>query len=282
MSYALRREPPPIYPVADPRSEFGWQDVKSALGKILQGYAVLIGGLMFCVLLIVVSVVQIFSGPLSKPPLGALWFFYLGLGLMSVFSILGYGMIAVGKWRCLLSAPERFHCRWLMFTCMACLVMGPAINIAACTTGLDRAPALKGGPAGFQQVKFSRLGAGMQIVSGVAGFASLVLFVFFLRGVAQCFNDRVQILLTNAYLAYLAFLTAATAYAALLPWAVILNPILLLSLAGGWLMVFLGYLTLIVLARGSISRGLAGLRSPLAPMLAPETTAPAARAWPVI
>jgi hypothetical protein len=283
MSYALpRRAPAPLYPT-DVRFEYGWLDVQSGLVKILQGYAVLIGGLAFCGFLIVCSVVQIGHAARARLPVSSLWLFYLGIGLPAVFVPLGYGMIAIGKWRCLMNAPERFHCRWLMFACMACLLMGPAINITASVTGLKTAPELKRGPEGFRQMKFTPLGAGMQIASGVISFGSLVLFVLFLRGIAKCFEAHARVSLTTLYLVFLAALVVASVYVGFRIDRYMNQPIVLVGLGVGWLAVFLGYLFLIMVIRGCIAAGVAKMRSPLDPVpQSNSASALAGRAWPVV
>jgi hypothetical protein len=285
MSYAVVRNIPPQSPEADVRGEYGWLDVKSGLAKILQGYAVLIGGLSFCAFLVAASTVQLIKAGDGKLPLGALWFFYLGLGLTTLLGPLGYGMIAMGKFRCLMNAPERFHCRWLMFACMACLLMGPALNVTASFTGLSKAPELKRGPEGFRNVEFTKLGGAMQAVSGVIGLGSLVLFVLFLRAVARCFEDELQVALANLYLGITAFVAAGTLSLGFGAWHVLIKPPVLIGLATIWFLLFLGYLYLIMTTRGCIARGLAKLRTPLEgppPAATTQTPAAPARAWPVV
>jgi hypothetical protein len=284
MSYALpRRAPAPLYPAGDVRFEYGWLDIQSGFAKILQGYAVLIVGLGFCAFLVVASVVKIINvGAGGKLPLGSLWLFYLGIGLPTVIIPIGYGLIAVGKWRCLMSAPERFHCRWLMFACMACLLMGPAINLTSSFTGLQTAPELKRGPEGFRQMKFTALGGALQIASAIIGFGSLVLFVLFLRAVARCFEDQTRIWLANLYLIFFGGLMAATVYVGFRITLYMDKPVILMALGAGWLLVFLGYLFLVMTMRSCIRQGLAGMRSPFdAELDAPSATGPE-RAWPVV
>jgi hypothetical protein len=272
-----------MYPTGDVRWEYGWLDVQSGFGKILQGYAVLLGGLGFCSFLVVASVVNLIKvGAGGKLPLGSLWLFYFGIGLPTVIIPLGYGLVAIGKWRCLMNAPERFHCRWLMFACMACLLMGPAINLTASFTGLQTPPELKRGPEGFKQMKFTALGGAMQIASGVIGFGSLVLFVLFLRAVARCFRDQLRVWLANLYLIFLGGLVASSVYVGFHITQYINKPVILASLGGGWVLVFLGYLFLIMAMRSCIARGLASMRSPLDPTLAFPGAPGPERAWPVV
>jgi len=275
-----------LYPEGDTaRFEYGWLDVQSGFAKILQGYAVLIGGLGFCAFLIVASVTQIAHlTPAVKMPLGSLWLFYLGIGLSAVIAPVGYGLIAVGKWRCLMSAPERFHCRWLMFACMSCVLMGPALNLTSSFTGLQTAPELKGGPEGFKKVEFTKLGGAMQIASGILALGSLVLFVLFLRGIARCFEDRERIQLNNLYLVVLTAIVAASVYAGFHVTEIInIKPDVLAVLGVGWLLAFVGHVFLIMSMKTCIRNGLARMRAPLDPVLSSgSATAASERAWPMV
>jgi len=287
MSYAVsRRTPPPLYPGGDTaRFEYGWLDVQSGFAKILQGYAVLIGGLGFCVFLIVASVMQISHvKPQANIPVGSLWLFYLGIGLSTVIFPVGYGLIAVGKWRCLMNAPERFHCRWLMFACMACVLMGPALNLTSSFTGLQTAPELKGGPEGFKKVEFTTLGGALQLASAILALGSLVLFVLFLRGIARCFEDQACIRLNDLYLTFLAALAAASVHSGFNVMEIIsTKPIILAVLGVGWLLAFVGYVFLIMNMRACIRNGLASMRAPLDPVLSSgSATAASERVWPMV
>jgi hypothetical protein len=152
-------------------------------------------------------------------------------------------------------------------------------------TGLQTAPELKRGPEGFRQMKFTTFGAGMQIASGVIGFGSLVLFVLFLRAIAKCFEAHSRIWLADAYLTFLAALVGASVFAGFKIEQFLNKPFLLIALGAAWLVAFLGYLSLIIIVRGCISRGLASMRSPLDPGSVSQsgpTTAALERAWPVV
>ncbi len=278
MSYALTKTDPTLYPAQGLSSEFGWQDVQRGLGKILQGYAVLFGGAIFCFGMIALAVLKMTQGHVGKVTLEVLWLFYLGLGLSMVIFPVGYGLLALGHWRCLMHAPERFHSKWLMFACMTCLLMGPALNVTACTTGFQRAPEIKGGPDGFKKMKFTNLGLGMQISSLVISYASLVFFTLFLRSVARCFEDWGRVRLVNLYIVYLVLLAGATVFVVFLNSHLLREPPMLISLAGAWFLVFPAYLFLILSARNCISRGLTQMPVPLEPI----RQTPAPMVWPTI
>src|SRR4051794_12498235 len=96
------------------RMELGWPEVAQGLLQIVVGYLVFGVGMAVGIGLIVLS----FYGPgdaarrASRPGLGQLWMFYIGLGLTSVMGLLSYGIIIAGKFKCILSASERHGARW--------------------------------------------------------------------------------------------------------------------------------------------------------------------------
>src|SRR5205807_1482356 len=58
-----------------------------------------------------------------------------GFGVMGVAGMLSYAWIMVGKWRCLMNAPERHNAKWLMFAAMTCLGMSPALTGVGASLG---------------------------------------------------------------------------------------------------------------------------------------------------
>src|SRR5262249_57290076 len=46
--------------------------------------------------------------------------------------------IVRGKWLCLMSAPERYHAKWLMFGSILCILVGPTLNIASAFITVDK------------------------------------------------------------------------------------------------------------------------------------------------
>jgi hypothetical protein len=265
MSFAITEEDYAKENIEHLRSEFGWKEVESGLGRILLGYSALIGGLLLCFGLVGISVYYMLKYPTtaSNPNLGYLWLFYLGLGLTGLVCPIAYVIILMGKVRCALSAPERHGARWLIFACLTCILMGPALNVGACVTGMKERPDIRRGPGGFARIRFSKTGLGMQVASSIIGLASLLFFVLFLRAVGQCFLDRGRILLVNSYLFFLMLLVAGILYVALADRKLLFKPAVVLGLGGGLVLGFFWYLFLVATFRTCISNGLAQIRPPL-------------------
>jgi hypothetical protein len=247
------------------RMEFGWREVSSGLGRILLGNFIVIGGTALCVGLVVYAIFNMAGGKAQDqvPKLGYVWAFYIGFSALSLVWLFGYGMIVTGQWRCLMNAPERRGAKWLMFACMTGLLMGPALNVAAGATGLDKGPDYRRGPAGFVRVKFSPTARKMQTASGVLGFSSYIFFILFLRAVARCFEDRARLAHVTFYLLVSSVLIAATLYVAMADPKLLTNPQVLLGLGVGWVVAFIWYLCLVGVMRSCIAQGMSQVRSPL-------------------
>jgi len=265
MSFTIAHEDPVKDNTDLLRGEFGWKEVASGLGRILLGYAVLIGGLLFCATLIVASVLHAAKHPSTpkNPNLLSLWLLYLGFGLTGLICPISYVLILMGKIRCALNAPERHAARWMMFACLVCILMGPALNVAAGATGMKERPNFQRGPAGVMRIQFNKRGVGMQLAGSTVSLASLLFFMLFLRAIGRCFLDQGRILHVNAYLFFLAILVCACIYAAIGGAGLLRKPALLLALLGGLALAFFWHLYLIGTFRTCISRGLEQIRSPL-------------------
>jgi hypothetical protein len=151
-----------------------------------------------------------------------------------------------------------------MFACMPGLLMGPALNVAAGATGLDKGPDYRRGPAGFVRVQFSPTARKMQTASGVLGFSSFVFFILFLRAVARCFEDRAREAHVTLYLLVSSVLIAATLYVAMAdPKLLVTQPQIVLGLGVGWVVAFVWYLCLVGVMRSCIAQGMSRVRSPL-------------------
>src|SRR5262249_43455940 len=122
---------------------------------------------------------------------------FLGGTLFGLAALYSYGCIILGHWRCLMNAPERRGAKWLMFSCLTCILAGPMLNFAAGLTGVQQQPKIERGVEGIRDFKYTRDGALMQL--GSAGISALgnVLFILFLRAVARCFEDRIRVFLVD-------------------------------------------------------------------------------------
>jgi hypothetical protein len=263
MSYVMAQDESVQDNVDNLRAEFGWKEVADGLGRILLSYAVLITGTFVGIGLVVGSLYLAMSPKRAPNDMTHVWVFYVGLGVLSLIGLFAYGMLLAGKWRCLLGAPERNHSKWLMFACMACIVMGPALNIVTGWAGLKKRPEFKQGAAGFKQVKYTELGGPMQIASVGLSLGAIVFFVLFLHSVARCFEDKACTALIALYLTFTALLTGASLYLIFAAPKLLIKPPVLMGLGGGWVISAIWYLVLIAKVRTCIIHGLKQIKSPL-------------------
>ncbi len=245
------------------RCELGWSEVRRGLGLILRGYFVLIAA----VLLVVGTIVVLFGMddadrkrvPWQVKEVGL----FLGVAALGLACLYGYGCIVVGHWRCLMNAPERRGAKWLMFACMTCILTGPALNIAAGVGGFKRPPKIQRGLDDVKDTEFTDNAAIMELAGAGTKLLGIVLFLLFLRAVADCFQDRVRVVLVELYLVLVGLLLAGTLFLFLARPKPPAQTLLTLALIVGWPTCFLGYLFLLAVARAGIRQGLGNLRSPL-------------------
>lgn len=270
MSYAIYDQERPLSTNDHLRGEPGWSEVRSGLGKILWGYLIIIGGSMLGGGLIAVAVIHLIKTlgairPGQAPrnfDINFLWFFYLGLGALCLVGLFGYASIVVGHWRCLLNVPERKGARWLLFTSITCLLMGPALNFFA-GFSMEKGLELGKGPGGLAEIRFTPFAQKLQIAGAVTGLASMVCFMLFLRATALCFDDHARAGHVVAYLIYLGLLLIGSLYVGFgrIPPAKTIP--ILIGLAVGSLISFIWYLCIIAGIRNCISEGLKQVKSPL-------------------
>lgn len=270
MSYAIYDQERPLSTNDHLRQELGWSEVRSGLGRILLGYLIIVGGSILAGGLIAVAIVHMIKTAGAARPgqgpknldIGFLWIFYLGLGAMCLITLFGYASILIGHWRCLINVPERKGARWLLFASITCLLMGPALNLAA-GFSMEKGVEFRKGPEGFAELRFTAFAQKLQIAGAVTGMGSLVCFMLFLRASALCFDDYSRAAQVVAYLIYLGLLFVGSFYAAYgrIPPAKLIP--VLVGLGVGSLISFIWYLCLIAGIRNCISEGLKQIKSPL-------------------
>jgi hypothetical protein len=264
MSVALSPDDPGFVDVHQLRLEAGWFEVAKGLSKVLVGHLLLIVGAAACgglVALVAYGLMAERAGKTTNLAFEAVC--YLGLGLLCISSLFGYGKILVGMWKCLKHAPERCGARWVMFACITCLVMGPTLNSAASLGGVSRQPEFRRGPREFRLPEFSPSVRNLQVASSAVGTLSYVLFLLFLRAVARCFGDTARATHVLTYLFVQAILFAGTLYVLFLEPDKLLEPLTLVLLGGGWVISFFWYLYLILSIRLCIGQGIKYMLSPL-------------------
>jgi hypothetical protein len=241
----------------EPVSAAGWSEVSKGLYGILAGYVVIFGSVIVAVILAVAAVTRLV---MAGPREGAGSFFSLlvvGLIVLVLSSLAGYGIIVRSQWHCLRNAPEQYGAKWWMFAAILCLVAGPAMGTTASLVGL-RTPTtpvrLKnkaGAPLTVREILAEVKKAGgsalpMQIVSAVIGLLAQVFFVLFLRSVALSFNDSFRARLAEMYLLFAVVLFAGSVGLIAAPDTFHADRMLMLLLGGGWAISGVWYLVLIV------------------------------------
>jgi hypothetical protein len=244
------------------RTEYGWPEVGKGLNGILLGYAVGTAGVALGVAMLMYAMPtdemkELIRGNSSTLELVSL----LTIGFILLSSLLSYAMILRGKWRCLMNAPERHAARWLIFACMLCMVLGPALNIITSVAGegAQNYKSLGKGRDGFAEVKFEGVGGILQVVGYVLSMVSTVLFILFLRAVTVCFESKAWQHLINVYVGYATLLIGTTVQMMLNPRAMMRTEVLL-ALFVGWVLSGIGYFTLIIGVRFLITTRLAQMR----------------------
>jgi hypothetical protein len=260
----------------------GWEEVTKGLLGILAGYAVSIVSVA-AVVALVLSVVAEVGGPtaLSAKQSGdAATVLYVGAGILFLTSLLSLALILRGQWRCLMNAPEHCGAKWLMFASMLCVVAGPTMGtLSGFATDAPtppvqaqaRATKPKGPMPAPDRVKHYREAVAtdnaagyMRLASALVNLLSTVFFVLFLRGVALAFDDQLRTRIVEFYLLFFGLVVGASALVVVDPSWLITLPEVLLLLAGGWVLCFVGYFLLILNTCACISAGLARQRAPVA------------------
>ena len=103
-----------------------------------------------------------------------------------------------------------------MFACLTCILAGPAMNVAAGISGVQRAPRFDHGWDGIKQLRYATEGVIMQVASAGVQVLGGVFFLLFLRAVARCFEDSRRVLLVHLYLGYMLFMAFATVFLVLM------------------------------------------------------------------
>jgi hypothetical protein len=239
--------------------EIGLADIRKGILRIVMGYLMLLGGIMAMVGLFVYVGYQMRDGYSRKAAEEASTVLFAGLLVFGLLCLFSFACIVRGKWNCLMSAPERYHAKWLMFGSILCVLVGPALNVTSLFVGVDkeesaRISQARKDPAALlkeiEEYKKSMKGLGTRAYTKLAGdFAAMlstIFFVLFLRAVALCCNDRPRALIAELYLLFTGMLVAGVVFFFVNPVPFMKRPELLLGLAAGWLFSGLWYLLLIV------------------------------------
>jgi hypothetical protein len=266
MEVALTPDDPGFVDVHQLRVEHGWFDVAKGLRKTLAGHLLVVGGAMLSCGLIAALIVSLMhekkTGKSANLAFEAgVW---LGIGLLCISVLWGYGKILLGMWMCLKHAPERCGAKWVMFVSITCLITGPAFNVASSFGGINKQPEFRRGPNEFKLPEFSPSVRNLQIACNVVGMLGYVMFVLFLRAVARCFGDAQRASTVMAFLIFQGVLFAASLYVILLePMLLIDEPMVPIGIGLGWICSGLWFLYLLASIRRCIIDGMEYTHSPL-------------------
>jgi hypothetical protein len=247
-------------------SEFGWQEVAKGLSRILFGYFLMVlSWIVGAAALYLAFFSREFDGErLSKQSIGLIVF--LATGFLGLASLVSFGFIVAGKWRCAMNAPERYAAKWLMFLCLMCLLTSPVLHFAFSLSGQgaeNYQQMRQHGRVGLAEVKLEGLAGIMQLVSSGIGLASGLFFVLFLRAIARCFNSNFCVWSIHLFLVYSCLLIGVSLQALMNVHGLASRPEVLMLLGVGWLFGSAWYVFIIVSARVSIGHGMRQNYSPL-------------------
>ncbi len=177
--------------------ETGWQEVADGLGRMLlgNGVQILLAFVFLVSLLILPDLMKSMRGINAKAEWGLIAA-YVGGSALGLGWLYGFWLMLSGQWKCL-AAPERRHAKPFLFASLLCLLAAPVLGV------------LGGWLGGLDELANSRPTAAqpglearhyVSIASGLLSLGATVLFIFFLRACAQCFDNRFLVWSANAYL----------------------------------------------------------------------------------
>jgi hypothetical protein len=275
LSTARYLAPPddPIVTPQDAAEKMGWTEVSKGLFTLIAGY----------VLGIVTSAATIFliwevthgARTSLATVTGDDYTVLLIGGAISFFASLGSSyLILRGKWRCVISAPERCGAKWFVFASMICVLSGPALHYVsgfAYTPPRVRTPgagevdirpgAQQAAVHYVERLRDLDASSYMRVAGSILTPLGPIFFALFLRAVHRCLGSIAGVRLTDLYLLLVALLFVAS-LALLLDPRVRIRFDLLTILGLGWLAATVFYFVLVVGAMFTISAHVNGPRQP--------------------
>jgi hypothetical protein len=265
--------PPPTLDKLPGPTEAAWLEVTKALLSVIAGYV-----LSFLNLFGAIALIWIVTGGFRKSVVkitGDDFTWLLAGGAVLFFtSLYSAYLLLRGKWRCVISAPERHGAKWLMFASMICVCAGPALNFAAgfaaapaateeAVDAYGRPDASKAAVLYAAQLRSLNAATVIRLAGSVIGVAGPIFFVLFLRAVHGCLGSFLGARFTELYLLFIVLLFAGS-LSLLLDSNVRLQADLLIGLALGWVVATVWYFLLIVGTVFAISAHLNAPRPPQA------------------
>ncbi len=243
--------------------EPGWQGVATGLTRILIGYAMILGQGVFAGLLVAWVLLEASSGEEHSSASVGVLVVTAGLGILALLSFFAAIMIFTGKCVCAINAPELGGARWLIFACIVCMGAGVGLSIISTIAAV-----FSGGEAAVvsaNQEQMLRIPAitVREVLSVGLNLGTTILFVFFLRAIAQRFEHRSVTRLIEFYLIFSALVLAGTFMMFFVTDNPLASPLLLVLVGLGWVIEGIWYVGLVALTRLLLSHELARPRRAL-------------------
>jgi hypothetical protein len=250
------------------RMEIGWSEVAGGLGQILLGYLTFFLANAIGIGLILIALYGIPDGTSKLQRMRAvdnasLWECYIGMAIAALGTLFAFILIAGGQFRCMMGSAERKGARWLMFFCVTCLFIAPALNIAAGAAFTQRGLNFDRGARMFTEMKFTQTGQHLQLVGFGIGLLYPLTFLLFLRSCASCMHAKALTAVLSLFLVFALTVTGYTGYLIYNPIPTQASEMLARLLGYGWLGLLLGYLGLIFATRLCLLNTIRRVRSPL-------------------
>jgi hypothetical protein len=135
----------------------------------------------------------------------------LAMTLAGVGLSLGYALVLVGQWRCLIYAPQEHGAKELQFaTLLSCLVLPVCLSTAQLVGGMETYTALKRGPWALLELDYLSAALLIQIFALLLALLNLLLFSGFVRAIARVARDAWGARAALVYFWYVAFLAGGT------------------------------------------------------------------------
>jgi hypothetical protein len=183
-------------------------------------------------------------------------------------ALLGYAVVLLGQWRCLVYAPQGCGAKELQFACLLSSLAAPVcLAVGHFLTGKQFYAVLAKGLRGLAPLELVLAGGAPFLLGALLGLASGLLSAAFARAVARHLNDGDSAPGVSAYFWYVTFLLAGTG--GLLVEAQRSDRVYIWpALAGAWLLGLVFHAVLLSGAARRIGRALARARSGAHPALA--------------
>jgi hypothetical protein len=186
----------------------------------------------------------------------------IGLAVLAVAGLVGGGLILLGRWMCLVNAPQRHGAKELMFTCLLCSVTGVGLLAAAhYLGGAQNYAVFRRGPDALDLGDFLHSAGTLQVLGLLLLLGSSLLFSRFLHASVRYFEDARRARRLDGYFVLLCFVLGGTGGVFLFPRGSEHRATALAVAAGCWLLCYVGNLYLVADARRGIAAALARRRS---------------------